>query len=382
MHAKHEGVLSIKSEFEVHDKQDLGELYTPGVAVLSRMLEKNPDLRYRYTMSGKLVALITDGSAVLGLGDIGPRAGLPVVEGKALLYKDMADVDAIPLAVQQVPVDDFVDTVTNISHSFAGIHLEDIAAPRCFEIVEKLSARLDIPVYHDDQEGTAIVILAALINAAKVVGKDLSGLRVLINGAGASGIATARLLRAYGITDLILVDVHGCVTAGDDTYNAYQRAMAGSGRGLRPGAPLHEAIQGCDVFVGLSVADVLTPEDVASMADDPIVFALANPKPEIDPRLVPGTKIAVFATGSSQYANQVNNVLAYPGLFKGLLDSGLKRVTPALEEAVAIGLAGLVESPKADRVIPGVFDPGVVDVVSQAVLDYVEKGNKQKEREA
>lgn len=379
MHAKHEGVLSIKSEFDVHDKQDLGELYTPGVAVLSRMLEKDPDLRYRYTMSGKLVALITDGSAVLGLGDIGPSAGLPVVEGKALLYKDMAGVDAIPMAIQQVPVDDFVDTVANISHSFAGIHLEDIAAPRCFEIEEKLSKRLDIPVYHDDQEGTAIVILAALINAAKVVGKNVRRLRVLINGAGASGIATARLLRAYGIDDLVLVDVHGYVTASDEVYNAYQRAQAGEHRGIEPRAPLGEAIRGCDVFVGLSVADVLDPAEISSMAESPIVFALANPKPEIDPRLVPGTKTAVFATGSSQYPNQVNNVLAYPGLFKGLLASGLKRVTPGLEVSVASSLARLVAHPTADRIIPGVFDPGVVEAVSQAVSNYVAEEGKHKE---
>ncbi|AKV55901.1 malic enzyme, NAD binding domain protein [Bifidobacterium actinocoloniiforme DSM 22766] len=370
MHERHRGVLGIEAEYDVRGKEELGKLYTPGVALISRAIAKDPELRHRYTMSGKLVALITDGSAVLGLGDIGPSAGLPVVEGKALLYKDMAGVDALPMAIAQLPVDEFVDTVANIADSFAGIHLEDIAAPRCFEIEDKLARRLDIPVYHDDQEGTAIVVLAALMNAAKVVGKEFSQLKLVINGAGASGIATAKLLHAAGLSRILLVDKEGLVTAQDEGYNPYQRAEADNPDGLPARSPLSEVIEGCDAFIGLSVADALTPEDIGRMNQRPIVFALSNPKPEIDPQLLGGTDTAVFATGSSQYPNQVNNVLAYPGLFKGLLRAGVKRVSLDLEVAAARSLAQLVAQPRADKVIPGVFDPGVVDAVCAAVENF------------
>ena len=364
------GVLSIAPRFNVTNREQLGKAYTPGVAQIAKLIEKDPDAKDKYTTSGKLVAMVTDGTAVLGLGDIGPAGGLPIIEGKALLYKDLADVDAIPLALDQVPVDEFVQTVKNISKSFAGIHLEDITAPRCFEIEEKLANELDIPVYHDDQEGTAIVVLAALINAAKVVGKKLTDLKVLLNGVGASGLATARLLLNSGIKNITLVDIDGPVSADSQNYNKYQREVAKESAVQTKLKDLDEAIVDQDVFIGLSDANVLNKEQVQKMANDPIIFALANPKPEIDPAVAKEAGAKVIATGSSQYPNQVNNVLAFPGLFRGLLKSGIKKVTFELEKSVAEGLAQMVIDPEPERIIPGVFEGGVADTVTKAVADF------------
>lgn len=376
---KERGVLSIAPRFAVTNREELAEAYTPGVAEISKLIEHDPTAKDQYTMSGKLVAMITDGSAVLGLGNIGPASGLPIIEGKALLYKDLAGVDAIPLSLEQVPVDDFVKTLKTIACSFAGFHLEDIGAPRCFEIEEKLAAAVDIPVYHDDQEGTAIVVLAALINAAKVVGKPLSDLRVLINGVGASGVATARLLLKAGITKLTLVDIHGPITADDERYNRYQRDLAQQSSVTDHYASLDEAIEGQDVFIGLSDANVLNAAQVKTMAEKPVIFALANPIPEIAPAVARHAGAAVIATGSSQYPNQVNNILAFPGLFKGLLATGLKKVTPELELAVSRAIAGLVANPSATQIVPGVFDPAVVPTVTQAVADYAKQVSDQDE---
>lgn len=321
-------------------------------------------------MSGKLVAIVTDGTAVLGLGNTGQAGGLPIIEGKALLYKDLAGVDAVPLALNQVPVDELVTTLKNISTSFAGFHLEDIAAPRCFELEEKLAEAVDIPVYHDDQEGTAIVVLAALMNAAKVVGKNLKDLRILVNGVGASGYATAKLLMDAGIMNITLVDADGPITADDDRFNSYQRALAKRSAVSEHFTSLDDAIENQDVFIGLSVGDILTADQIKKMADQPIVFALANPRPEIDPQVAHDAGVAVMATGSSQYPNQVNNVLVFPGLFRGLLRSGIKKVTPELEVAVARGLSALVAQPQAEEIIPGVFNSKVVDTVTQAVIQF------------
>ncbi|HAT54013.1 MAG TPA: NAD-dependent malic enzyme [Lactobacillus sp.] len=370
LHALHNGVLGIESEMAVKNRADLGKAYTPGVATISKMLAKDPSLRDHYTLSGKLVAVVSDGSAVLGLGNIGPAGALPVIEGKSLLYKDLAGVNALPLSVAQVSTDAFVDTIKNIAGSFAGIHLEDIAAPRCFEIEDRLSKELNIPVYHDDQEGTAIVVMAGLLNAAKVVGKPFNDLRVLINGAGASGIATARLLFAAGVKHITLVDIHGVITPDDDRYNAFQRQLAKELGSQVSGTTLQEAIKDQDVFVGLSDANVLTADDVHNMADQPIIFGLANPVPEIDPKVAKKAGAAVIATGSSQYPNQVNNILVFPGLYKGLLASGLKHVTFVLEATTAEALASLVEHPTADHIVPGVFDDGVVQTVAKAVIDF------------
>jgi malate dehydrogenase (oxaloacetate-decarboxylating) len=320
-------------------------------------------------MSGKLVAIITDGSAVLGLGNVGPSAGLPIIEGKALLYKDFADVDAVPLALDQVPVDEFVKSIKNMAKSFAGIHLEDIAAPRVFEIEEKLANELDIPVYHDDQTGTAIVVLAGLINAAKYVDKPLKNLKVVINGVGASGVATAKILLAAGIKHITLVDINGVIREDDMRYNNYQRDLAKQVIQAN-GQTLNEVITDQDVFVGLSDANVLDADQVKRMATNPIVFALANPVPEIDPEDAKKAGAAIVATGSSQWPNQVNNILAFPGLFKGLLASGLKKVDMPLQVKVAEGLAGLITKPGEQSIVPGVFDEGVVQAVSQAVMEY------------
>ncbi|MDO4903661.1 MAG: malic enzyme-like NAD(P)-binding protein [Limosilactobacillus sp.] len=370
LHSKHHGVLEIAPEFQVRNKKELGEAYTPGVAVISKLIERYPELKDKYTLSGKLVALVTDGSAVLGLGNIGPAGGLPVVEGKALLYKDLSGVNAIPLTVDQVSPDEVVSTLKNMQASFAGFHLEDIAAPRCFEIEEKLAKEVDIPVYHDDQEGTAIVVLAGLINAAKVADKKLEDLKVLINGVGASGVATARLLFAAGIHNITFVDIDGPVHADSQNYNHYQTDLVKQSSDQIAYASLDEAIKDRDVFIGLSDADVLTAEQVKMMAEDPIIFALANPRPEIDPQVAYEAGCGIMATGSSQYPNQVNNILAFPGLYKGLLETDLQKVDFGLEKAIAKGIASLVPQPSADRFVPGVFDDGVVDTVAQAVKDY------------
>lgn len=370
LHAKHHGVLAISPEFAVHNKQELGEAYTPGVAIISKLIERYPELKDKYTMSGKLVALVTDGSAVLGLGNIGPAGGLPIVEGKALLYKALSGVNALPLTVEQVSPDEVVSTLKNMQESFAGFHLEDIAAPRCFEIEEKLTKEVNIPVYHDDQEGTAIVVLAGLINAAKVVGKQLTDLKVVINGVGASGVATARLLFATGIKNITFVDIDGPVHADSKNYNHYQTDLVKQSSDQTAYADLDEAVRDRDVFIGLSDADGLSADQVKKMADNPIIFALANPKPEIDPAVAHEAGVQVMATGSSQYPNQVNNILVFPGLYKGLLATDLNKVDFGLEKAIAHGIASLVPEPTADRFVPGVFDDGVVDTVAQAVKDY------------
>ncbi|QYN62202.1 NAD(P)-dependent malic enzyme [Lactiplantibacillus plantarum] len=374
LHAAHMGVLDIHSDLAVTDKADLGKAYTPGVAVISKLIAAHPELKAKYTMSGKLVALITDGSAVLGLGNIGPAGGLPVVEGKALLYKNLAGINAIPLALNQVSVPAMVATIKNMSLSFAGIHLEDITAPKCFELEAALKDELDIPVYHDDQEGTAIVVLAGLINAAHVVGKSLRQMRIVVNGVGASGLATARLLAAVGVKQLTLVDVYGVVTADDQRYNRYQRNLAkqlGTPAQLK-GQPLAKVMADQDVFIGLSDANVLSAGAVHLMNHDPIVFALANPVPEINPAVAEKAGATVIATGSSQYPNQVNNILAFPGLFKGLLTNGVKQVDNALQIQVAQALAKTVSNPTATTIVPSVFDSQVVPNVTAAVAAYAQ----------
>ena len=375
MHAKNQGVLNIAPQFEVKNRKELGEAYTPGVAIISKLIERYPELKDKYTLSGKLVALVTDGSAVLGLGNIGPAGGLPVVEGKALLYKDLANVNALPLTVEQVPVDEFVATLKNMQESFAGFHLEDIKAPRCFEIEEKLSKVVNIPVYHDDQEGTAIVVLAGLINAARVVKKNLKDLKVIINGVGASGVATARLLFAAGIKNITFVDIDGPVHVDSQNYNHYQTDLVKQSADQTPYKNLSEAVKDRDVFIGLSDADVLTSEQVKTMAKNPIIFALANPKPEIDPQVAKDAEAAVMATGSSQYPNQVNNILVFPGLYKGLLSADLNKVDFGLEKAIASALANMISNPTAEKIVPGVFDDGVVNTVAKAVQHYASQKN-------
>lgn len=374
IHQKNIGVLSLEATEAVLNHHDLAKMYTPGVAELSLMIAQNHELAREWTISGKLIAVITDGSAVLGLGNMGTQAGLPIVEGKALLYKNLAGVDAIPLALEQKSVDEMVQTIENLQNSFAGIHLEDISAPKCFEIEEKLQQRLNIPVYHDDQEGTAIVVLAGLINAAKIKGKPLNELRVVINGVGASGVATAKLCIQAGITHLTLVDRQGVLREEDPTLNPYQRALLR--QVIKPSVEnkdLATAVVNQDVFLGLSEADVLTPALIKSMNQDPIIFALANPKPEIEPDLAQANGVRLLATGSSKYPNQVNNILAFPGLFKGLLAAKGRKVDVGLQMTVARSLAAMISEPTAEKFIPNVFNGGVVDTVFNAVLDYIKQ---------
>lgn len=374
IHQKNIGVLSLEATEAVLNHHDLAKMYTPGVAELSLMIAQNHELAREWTISGKLIAVITDGSAVLGLGNMGTQAGLPIVEGKALLYKNLAGVDAIPLALEQKSVDEMVQTIENLQNSFAGIHLEDISAPKCFEIEEKLQQRLNIPVYHDDQEGTAIVVLAGLINAAQIKGKPLNELRVVINGVGASGVATAKLCIQAGITHLTLVDRQGVLREEDPTLNPYQRALLR--QVIKPSVEnkdLATAVVNQDVFLGLSEADVLTPALIKSMNQDPIIFALANPKPEIEPALAQANGVRLLATGSSKYPNQVNNILVFPGLFKGLLAAKGRKVDVGLQMTVARSLAAMISEPTVEKFIPNVFDGGVVDTVFNAVLDYIKQ---------
>lgn len=367
LHKKQTGVLEVTAELPVRNSNELGKAYTPGVAELSRIIYDDPKQKDELTISGKLVAVVTDGSAVLGLGDIGPSAGLPVVEGKALLYKELSGVNAIPLALSQSSVPEFVKTVKNISKSFAGIHLEDIKAPRCFEIEEQLSQQLDIPVYHDDQEGTAIVVLAGLINAAKVVNKELTDLKIVINGAGASGLATAKLLATAGLKHVTLVDQNGVIRDKRTSLNQYQLDVAKHFEEVKQGTDLADALVNQDVFIGLSIGDIVNKQMIKSMADKPIIFALANPRPEVDPKVAREAGAAVIATGSSTYPNQVNNILVFPGLFKGLLEEKIKHFKPQMEMQIAEALANVISNPTAENIVPGVFDKAVVKTVVTAV---------------
>ena len=369
LHEEYTGVLSTKPLLEVRNKEELGMAYTPGVAELSKLIHKNVSDAKKYTMSGKLVAVITDGSAVLGLGNIGPEAGLPIVEGKALLYKTFADVDAIPLAVNQGSADDIVRSIEGVSRSFAGIHLEDIAAPKCFEIEEELQKRLNIPVYHDDQEGTAMAVLAGLINASHLVQKDLATMKIVLVGIGASGVATAKLLLAYGAKNLVLVDQQGILKKDDETLNRYQKELLQESQAKVTGTTLADAMVGADVVIGLSAGHIVTKEMVETMADQPIVFALANPVPEIEPEEAGDGGAVLVATGSSKHPNQINNVLVFPGLYRGLIQSGLTQVSLPLQINVSEALAKMIQ-PTVEALIPNVFDEGVADVVTEAVVNF------------
>ncbi|HFD2043872.1 TPA: NADP-dependent malic enzyme [Clostridium perfringens] len=367
------GLISINPNFDINNREQLSQIYTPGVSTICKEVEHHPNMVKTLTSVGNSIAVITDGTAVLGLGNIGTLAGYPIVEAKALVYKDLAGVNAIPLCVDQIGCNELIKTIKNISPSFSGIHLEDIKAPECFYIEEELKKTLNIPVYHDDQHGTAIAVLGALYNGAKVVNKDFSKLKVLILGAGASGIATAKLLLKAGIEDIILVDKNGALVSGDETLNAPQKEMAKiTNKELKKGT-LEEVIKGRDVFIGLSEGNLVTKEMVESMNEDPIIFALANPTPEIKPEIAKESGARVIATGGPSYPNQINNILVFPGLFKGLLEAKATDVTYDVMIAVGKKLASLVENPTAEKIIPGVFDGDIVKSVSETVVKNIEK---------
>lgn len=368
LHAKHKGKLEIHSKVPLVNKEDLSKAYTPGVAAPCIEISKNPSLAYKYTIKANTVAVVSDGTSVLGLGDIGGLAGLPVMEGKCLLFKRFANVDAFPICLDTKNPDEVIKTVKNIAPSFGGINLEDIAAPNCFYIEEKLKDELPIPVFHDDQHGTAIVILAGLINALKVVGKKLSDARIIIAGAGAAGIATARLLLHEGVKHIILSDRKGLIYEGRDDLNPYKERIAKlTNRELLKG-DLAAGMNGTDVFIGVSHAHIADRKMVRGMAKNPIVFAMANPTPEIMPEeaLKGGAKI--IATGRSDYPNQINNVLAFPGIFRGALDCRARYITDKMKVAAAHALAKMVKKPTPSKIIPGVFEEGVADAVAQAVI--------------
>jgi malate dehydrogenase (oxaloacetate-decarboxylating) len=362
------GKIRITPKIAIKSRQDLSTLYTPGVARVSMAIAADPSKAFQLSIKRNSVAVVSDGTAVLGLGDIGPLGALPVMEGKAMLFKQFADIDAFPICLDTKDVDEIVNTVANIAPAFGAINLEDISAPRCFEIERRLIERLDIPVMHDDQHGTAVVIMAALINAAKVVGKELSELQVVVAGSGAAGTATIKMLLELGVRDVIPVDRAGALNRSDRYENAHWRWLAeNTNRENRRGS-LSDVLTGTDVFIGVSAPGILQPEDIDKMARDPIVFAMANPTPEIMPD-VAAPHVAVIATGRSDFPNQVNNLLAFPGIFRGVLDVRASRITEKMLLAAARAIAGIVgeEERSPEYIIPSVFDQRVVHAVAKAV---------------
>lgn len=365
------GKIEVVPTVPINNMEDLAIAYTPGVAKVSSAIAENKEDVYRYTTKGNMVAVVTDGSAVLGLGNIGPEAALPVMEGKAALFKRFANVDAVPIAINSQDVDDIVRTVEMIAPTFGGINLEDIGAPRCFEIERRLKESLDIPVFHDDQHGTAIVVLSGLINAFKVTGKDLSQADIVINGGGAAGTAIAQLLLAYGVNDVRLVDLHGIIAKADPNLPDRFKDIAEKTNKANIQGDLERAVKDADVFIGVSAPNVLKAEWIPTMRDKAIIFAMANPVPEIMPDLAKAAGAYIVATGRSDFPNQINNVLAFPGVFRGALDARVSDITIEMQLAAAEGIAAVIPEDElsADRIIPNAFEEGV----AQSVADSVRK---------
>lgn len=364
------GKIEVVSRAALKDRHDLAVLYTPGVATPCLEIQKDVTKSWDLTRRNNLVAVITDGSAVLGLGDIGPEAGMPVMEGKCLLFKELGGVDAFPLCIRSHDVDTIVETVSLLAGSFGGINLEDISSPRCFEIEEKLKARLDIPVFHDDQHGTAVIVLSGIINALKFTGKKKEACKIVINGAGAAGIAIARLLLNFGFPDIVMCDRKGILSADDETFlNAAHQQIAQVTNRSHSHGTLADALKGADIFVGVSAPNVVTPEMIRSMNPDPIVFAMANPTPEIMPDLARKTGAAIMGTGRSDFPNQINNVMAFPGIFRGALDVRATAINEEMKLAAAYAIAGTLPDSEmtADRIVPDPLDPAVFQNVSEAV---------------
>ncbi len=369
MHYDLKGKIEVVSRTPVDSKEALSLAYTPGVAEPCLAIQKDPDKSFDLTRRWNTVAVVTDGTAVLGLGDIGPEAGMPVMEGKCVLFKAFGDVDAIPLCIRSKEVDDIVKTVSLLAGSFGGINLEDISAPRCFEIEEKLKQCCDIPVFHDDQHGTAVITLAGLLNALKVVGKKLEEVRIVTSGAGAAGIAIIKLLMSMGLKNVIMTDRQGAIYEGRDGLNDIKKEMAEITNESHEKGSLAEVIKGADVFIGVSAPRTLTAEMVKTMANDPIIFACANPTPEIFPEEARAAGAAVVSTGRSDYPNQVNNVLCFPALFRGALDVRASEINNEMKVAAAHAIADLVspEELNPDYILPQPFDPRIKDRVAAAV---------------
>jgi len=383
LHRDHEGKIEIKSKVEIRTKMDLSLAYTPGVAEPCLEIEKNYDTIYEYTSKGNWVAIVTNGTAVLGLGDIGAGAGLPVMEGKAALFKTFAGVDAFPICINSKDADEIVNTVKLIEPSFGGINLEDIKAPECFMIEERLKKEMNIPVFHDDQHGTAIVVLSAIINALRVVDKKEDDVRVVINGAGSAGISIAKLLQYAGFKNITMVDREGILCVGEEWMNEAMKQIAQVTNKEKIKGNLVDAVKDADVFIGVSAPEVLTKEMVKSMNRDPIVFALANPKPEISPKDAIDAGAKVVATGRSDYANQVNNLLAFPGVFRGALDIKAKEINMEMKLAAAKAIASLIDENdlNAEYIIPDALDirisPIVASYVAKAAIETGVAQNKK-----
>lgn len=375
LHGEWHGKLEVTARAKVNDKDSLSLAYTPGVAEPCLAIQEDYKKSWELTRRWNMVAVITDGTAVLGLGDIGPEAGMPVMEGKCVLFKEFGDVDAFPLCVRTKDVDEFVETVYNISGSFGGINLEDIAAPRCFEIEEKLKERCDIPIFHDDQHGTAVVVSAALINATKLTGKALGDCKAVINGSGAAGIAIAKLLMTLGLRDVILCDRTGAIYEGREKLNPSKEAIAKvTNREMTKGS-LVDAVKGTDIFIGVSAPGVLTQDMIKTMNTDPIVLAMANPTPEIMPDEAKAAGAKIVGTGRSDFPNQINNVVAFPGIFRGALDVRASAITENMKIAAAYAIASLVDDDKltSDYILPYAFDERIKDTVAKAVADAAVK---------
>ncbi len=367
-HYEWKGKLEVVSRAKVENKQDLSLAYTPGVAAPCLAIKDDKNLSYSLTRRWNTVAVITDGSAVLGLGNIGAEAGMPVMEGKCVLFHEFAGIDAIPICLKTQDVDEIVSTINNVSVSFGGINLEDISAPRCFEVEARLKKLCDVPVFHDDQHGTAIVLAAALKNALKVVKKDMSTARLVVNGAGSAGIAIANFLLSSGAKDIVVCDKLGIIDESE-RFNEAQNDLAKRTNPRNVKGTLKDAIKGADAFIGVSAKDVLSQDMVRSMNDDPIVFAMANPNPEIDPQLALEAGARIVATGRSDLPNQINNVLAFPGIFRGALDARATDINEAMKIAASDALASLVENPSETNIIPEPFDKRVVPCVAKAVME-------------
>lgn len=373
MHEQWNGKLETTAKAHVNSREDLAIAYTPGVAEPCKVIARNPEAAYKYTMKANTVAVVSDGSAVLGLGNIGALAAMPVMEGKAVLFKEFGGVNAVPICLDTQDTEEIIRTVVSIAPAFGGINLEDISAPRCFEIETRLKELLSIPVFHDDQHGTAIVVLAGIINALKVTGKKKEDCRIVVNGAGSAGVAITKLLLTYGFPHITMCDINGIISKASEELNWMQKKMAEVTNLEERTGTLADALKGADIFVGVSAPGIVSQEMVSSMNKDAILFAMANPVPEIMPDLAKAAGARVVGTGRSDFPNQVNNVVAFPGIFKGALEGRARQITEEMKLAAAKAIAGLVPEDELnqDNILPKAFDPRVADTVSRAIREHI-----------